>query len=832
MNGKEFLLLSVEYDGGKGKAVLKLLDVEKNEVVRIDDYTGHKPYCLTNKSSEEILNDERITKHPGFLGVEEVEKYDLLHDRKVKMRKIIAKDPRSIGGRRTSLREIIGETWESRITYVLSYIYDTGFEPGVFYKIEDGELRRVDYEIPREVRQIIDKLGKKRGGEYQEYLYQWIRQLMQPTPDIKRVAVDIEVVTEKINRVPDPREASQPVIAIAFCSSKKGESKIFLLERREREDFKLYFDDEEVEVKYYRSESDLLREAFEEMKRYPLVLTFNGDSFDLNYLYHRALKLGFSKDEINIRLGEDTADLKDGVHIDLYRFLFNKSVQTYAYGNSYKEVTLDAVGRAIVGLGKKEIDEETSIGELSDQKLAEYCFRDAEITCKLSTVHNNLLLKLLLLFTRISRMPIEQVARHSVSAWIRSLFYYEHRRRNYLIPRPEDITRVKGGTYTKGVIKGKKYLGAMVLEPVPGIHFNVIVMDFASLYPSVIMQFNLSYETVRCPHEECKENKVPGTPHWICRKRKGMASMLIGSLRDLRVNLYRPLSKRKDLSDEERIFYNVNQRAIKVFLNASYGVMGSEAFTLYCPPMAESVTMIGRRLLTEVIERASELGVKVIYGDTDSVFLKNPSEEQIKELSSWVSNKYGIDLTVDKEYRYVVLSERKKNYLGVFRDGTPDVKGLVGKKSSTPLFVKKAFFELLKILSEVKSEEEFEHAKEEIRNYIREVVEKIKKKEIKIEELAFNVMMSKKIEDYTTLPQHVKAAKMLQQIGREVKEGEIISYVKTVDGNGVKPIELARPEEIDADKYLTILKTTFQQVLEPLGIEIEEKRIRRLVDFM
>ncbi len=102
------------------------------------------------------------------------------------------------------------------------------------------------------------------------------------------------------------------------------------------------------------------------------------------------------------------------------------------------------------------------------------------------------------------------------------------------------------------VIKNKKYRGGLVIEPKEGIHFDVVVMDFASLYPSIIKVRNISYETVRCPHEECKKNTIPQTNHWACSKKNGLTSMIIGSLRDLRVNYYKSLSKKETLTDEQR----------------------------------------------------------------------------------------------------------------------------------------------------------------------------------------------------------------------------------------------------------------------------------------
>ena len=160
------------------------------------------------------------------------------------------------------------------------------------------------------------------------------------------------------------------------------------------------------------------------------------------------------------------------------------------------------------------------------------------------------------------------------------MLYYEHRKINALIPQSEEL-RFKGQASSSAIIKEKKYRGGLVVEPTPGIHFNVSVLDFASLYPSIIKVHNLSYETVNCPHESCREDpnqKIPDTDYWTCNQKKGITSLLIGSLRDLRVNYYKQLSKDKTISPEERQLYTVVSQAIKVILNASYGVMGVKYF--------------------------------------------------------------------------------------------------------------------------------------------------------------------------------------------------------------------------------------------------------------
>jgi len=417
-------------------------------------------------------------------------------------------------------------------------------------------------------------------------------------------------------------------------------------------------------------------------------------------------------------------------------------------------------------------------------------------------------------------MPMEDVSRQGVSRWIRNFLQREHRHRNMLIPNPQDILAVKGKTSTKAIIKGKKYKGAIVVEPVPGVHFNVAVMDFPSLYPSIIKVWNLGYQSILCQHPECRTNLVPGTTSWVCTKKRALESLLIGSLRDLRVQWYKLKSKDKTLPADLRSWYNVAQGALKVILNASYGVFGAESFDLYCPPVAEATAAIGRHSITQILNKAEQLNIQVLYGDTDSLFLKNPSKQQTDELAHWTEHELKMGLDVDKVYRYAVFSSRKKNYLGVLEDGSVDVKGLTGKKKHIPIFIKKAFNRMKERLAMVKTPADFENAKKDIGEIVRDCYMRLKRKEWEnMSELAFNVVLGEELENYKkTTPQHVKAAKML----KDIRAGDLISFVKVVKDPHVKPVELATKNEVDVDKYVAYLHSTFDQVLDALGLDFDE----------
>jgi DNA polymerase I len=432
-------------------------------------------------------------------------------------------------------------------------------------------------------------------------------------------------------------------------------------------------------------------------------------------------------------------------------------------------------------------------------------------------------MKLIQIMMRITKMPMEDLTRQGVSSWIRNLMYFEHRRLNYLIPRSEDILESKGKATSEAIIKGKKFKGAIVVEPKPGIHFNVNVLDFASLYPSIIKVHNLSYETILCPHKQCRENTIPGLPHWICIERKGMSSLIIGSLRDTRVKMYKKMAKDKTLPTNLQNLYNVIQLTLKVLLNASYGVMGAESFNLYCPPLAEAVTAIGRYAITNTVEKANAIGIEVVYGDTDSVFLKSPTTSQVNELLGWSEKDLGMELEIDKVYRYAVFSHLKKNYIGVYPDGKVDIKGLMGKKRHIPEFLKKSFMDMVEALADVQSPTGFEEAKKSIRSIVRTCYKNLKKKAYSLDELALKVMIGKPLGRYVkTTPQHVKAANLLVEVGHEIKPGDIISFVKTTNALGVKPIQLASMREVDVDKYVEYLSSTFKQVFDALDLDFQE----------
>jgi DNA polymerase I len=829
--------VSAAYDGKKRKVVIKLYEPLSGRIYFWYDNTGHKPYCLTNLPPEELEKIPRLIQHEGFDHFEQETKFDPLAFNNIMVTKIVAKDPLAIGGKpHGTIRDIIPEDyqqkqyvtektlepkiWEARIKYYQSYIYDKQFLPGMIFEVKNGNLMPVTLPETEDILRQIQSKFTETTKEEKELIREWARLLEYPAPKFRRAAIDIEVYSPTSTRVPDPREAAYPVICCSLYTS-DDQKKVFMLERQGMREGNQHLP-AGVTIEFVETEEQLLKVIFDVLWEYPFILTFNGDDFDLRYLTHRAMNIGFQRNEIPIEVGKRVCLLKYGVHIDLYKFFYNRSIQIYAFRNRYRDVTLDDVGKSLINTEKIKL--EKTFGELSYSELAMYCFRDSEIAYKLTSFEDDSAMKLILVLARISSMPMEDVSRQGVSRWIRNFMHREHRHRNMLIPNSDDILAKKGKTSTTAIIKGKKYKGAIVVEPTPGVHFNVAVMDFPSLYPSIIKVWNLGYQSILCPHAECHSNTVPDTPHWVCTKKRALESLLIGSLRDLRVQWYKLRSKDKALPAEIRSWYSIAQGALKVILNASYGVFGAESFDLYCPPVAEATAAIGRHSIMQILGRAEAVGIQVLYGDTDSLFLKNPSKEQVEDLARWTEHELKMSIDVEKVYRYAVFSSRKKNYLGVLEDGTVDVKGLTGKKKHIPIFIKNAFNDMKERLAKVKNPAEFEKAKKDIAEIVRERYMRLKRRDWdNISELAFHVVLGEDLSHYTkTTPQHVKAAKILEKKGNEIRAGDLISFVKVIREPHVKPVEIATKNEVDVDKYIAYLHSTFDQVLDALGLNFDE----------
>ncbi len=202
-------LLSAGYDGAEQKAYLRLYEPVSQQVYLWYDNTSHLPYCISREPITELEKNQRLLRHEGYFFMEEVKKHDPLADKEIKVTKVVAKDPLSIGGGRGQpIRSIIGDSWESRIRYYQCYIYDRELITGMPYRVENGNLVDAGYTLDAETEAKIDAILEKIEPEFRGNMKEWTRLLQCPVPKLRRVAVDIEVRPSVQNRLPNADEAT------------------------------------------------------------------------------------------------------------------------------------------------------------------------------------------------------------------------------------------------------------------------------------------------------------------------------------------------------------------------------------------------------------------------------------------------------------------------------------------------------------------------------------------------------------------------------------------------------------------------------------------------
>jgi DNA polymerase elongation subunit (family B) len=438
------------------------------------------------------------------------------------------------------------------------------------------------------------------------------------------------------------------------------------------------------------------------------------------------------------------------------------------------------------------------------------------------------------MLARLANLPIPSTYKaHHVTVWIKSILHSYLRKNNILIPTDKELRRGE---------KTHRVKGALTLTPEPGVHFNTVVVDFDSMYPSLIDSYNLSHETIDCADEECQTNKVPGLDNYVCTKKRGVYSILIGSLKDLRIHWFKPRSKDKTLSGEKRSLAESTSKLLKLMLVSSYGVV-IRMKGLSRSSLGEAITAYGRYSLRTAKKIAEEKGLHPIYGDTDSLFLEDPTEEEIEWLIKTVKQQLKLDLSVEVRYTLCVLPEAAKAYFGIKKDGTYDLKGLTAIKSNSPEFIYNVFDECIKELTRVTNKSEFNEAKLKIKAIVQNAIDDLVLGKIPIEDLEYSVKIHddpKEKMKGASLHQPYQCAIQLIDSGKNVKKWDEMRFVKVKPFSyhgrrfTVKPTDqIKRLSEINVLDYVRNLRTALNQTFEPMGIMINnlEKGKRTLFDF-
>ncbi|XP_020208890.1 DNA polymerase alpha catalytic subunit [Cajanus cajan] len=386
--------------------------------------------------------------------------------------------------------------------------------------------------------------------------------------------------------------------------------------------------------------------------------------------------------------------------------------------------------------------------------------------------------------------------------------------------------------------KNKKcpsYAGGLVLEPKKGLYDKyILLLDFNSLYPSIIQEYNICFTTV----ERSFDGTFPGLPS---SKTTGVLPEVLEKLVKQRkqIKLWIKNEKKKnEKADPIRVQQlDIQQQALKLTANSIYGCLGFSNSRFYAKPLAELITQRGREILQSTVGLVqNNLNLEVIYGDTDSIMIYSGLED-IQEANKIaarviqeVNKKYTrLEIDLDGLYKRMLLLKKKK-YAAVkllFKDGTPyeviERKGLDIVRRDWSLLAKElGDFCLTQILSGGSCED----VVESIHNSLIKVQEEMRNGQVPLDKYVITKTLTKPPEAYPDAKNqpHVLVAQRLKHQGHSSGStvGDTIPYIicyeqGSASGNAAGIAQRARhPDELTNGTWLIDIDYYLSQQIHPV----------------
>jgi DNA polymerase-2 len=546
----------------------------------------------------------------------------------------------------------------------------------------------------------------------------------------------------------------------------------------------------------------------------PDVLTgWNVVNFDLAVLLRlstqqgMALELGRGPGPLQVRSdrlprGRRQASVPGRVVLDGIHLLRGAFIRMEDYG-------LDAVARVVLGEGKTvgghgRADEILRLFQEDRVRLVEYNRTDARLA--LEILEKLQLVELAVVRSHLTGLPIDRVS-SSIAAFD-SLYLAELHRRSIVAPSVEAAQEIES------------MAGGHVLEPQPGLHRNVVVFDFRSLYPSLIRTFEIDpWNLLRpgSPVAEYEADPIRAPNGAAFGRRKGILPFILDELVPLREAAHCTGDK-------------VKSHAIKILMNSFYGVLGTPACRFYDPRLANAITGFGREVLLWCKGRLEDGGRRVLYGDTDSLFVLSGEDDPVaarrsgeewartlnRDLAEHIRRTWLVESRLELRFERLYLrlylpavrhgtAGARKRYVGLVEDGRVAFTGMEAVRGDWTPMAKEAQRELFARL----------FSDRPIDEYLRRVVADLRGGRLD-DQLVYTKSLRKAPEAYTaTTPPHVAAARKMHGPARRR-----IAYVVTRDGP--EPAD-ARKSPLDHEHYVQKqVRPVAEPVLALLGLDFEE----------
>ena len=532
------------------------------------------------------------------------------------------------------------------------------------------------------------------------------------------------------------------------------------------------------------SEADKLLELVTLVKQIDpdVILTRNGDAFAFPYLIQRAFQ--------NQVLSRFILD-REGRHLQQPR---DRGKSYFSYGRVfYRPSPVHLLGRLHLDAYNDFIFEDCGL-----QGLVE--------------------------IARTCRTPLRRASRATIGTNMTSLQMYQAFRRDILIPwkknEPENFKTAWE------LLKADR--GGFILEPKIGLFDNVGEIDFASLYPTLMMKYNLTPECISC--QCCAHTKtqlqVPELDYNLCEKRIGIVPHTLRILLRKRAEYKTLMSRTTD--PKLRGIYEQRQAALKWILVCSFGYLGFKNARFGKIDAHIGVCAFARKVLRETVEIAQENSFSVIHGIVDSVWLKKngADETDYLNLCETIQNRLGLPVSLEGIYRWIVFLPSKvhaelpvlNRYYGVFRSGKVKVRGIEYRRRDTPPIIKHCQRDLINHLAPARSRDEFLARLPGALDLVRGYVDRLRDGRVDAQELMITKQLSKEPAEYQHNVTQAMAAKRLVHEGVQISAGQNVSYIIQRGRGGLEksvlPSELIDgPIRYDVEKYVQLLLDAIKALL-------------------
>ena len=487
--------------------------------------------------------------------------------------------------------------------------------------------------------------------------------------------------------------------------------------------------------------------------------------------------------------------------LDMYLYFKRTKLDKYS---------LDFVAHKFLGEGKASMTHKRMMDAITSQdpeglkEVADYCMRDSRLVIMLFDKVDMWIDACEV--AKVTRCNIEDIYTRGEQMKVLSQCVKECIHRGIVLkPQPQNANA-----------QWYNYEGAYVVEPVKGLYKGCTLVDFRSLYPSIIIAYNICPST----HTQDTEDVISVGNHRFKATEVGMFPGMIKNLLSERA----AVKEKMALCDKSSMMYTVlnrRQNALKVCANSVYGIMGFKKSKYFGNvACAESVTAVGREALELVIiEIESKHGLNVIYGDTDSCMIHMPEEDAdsakqlAKNICADITSQLPepMALIYEAYYKSVILLS-KKRYIMVEDNNSVQSKGVMTVRRNYCKYVKDMYTELVRTISLGTSELNVIH---ECVEYIDKKIEDLQCGNYDIKDLVMTTAV-KDLDSYKTDLPHVRLAKRLVREGANIPPGTRLEYVYGDKGDLKTPEE---PGGIDAMKYIRKqIVSQIDDLLEVIGI--------------